>query len=208
MPRSGARRRSDASAGTRQRLVEAATAVLARDGYAGATARAVGAEAGCNPALVFYHYGTLNGLLLAALDASSEASLQRYRAGLDRAGGLREVLAVAREQHRVDRDSGHINLVAQMVAGGVLDRALGREVAARIEPWVALTRGAVAQSVPSAVGRRLPVDDLAFAIVAMALGAQLLAALSGDYRRTEAAVERLTAHGGLLRSLLGGSEVN
>jgi AcrR family transcriptional regulator len=201
MPRAGSRRRTAASRDARQRLLAAAATLLSTKGYAGATARAIGDEAGCNQALVFYHYGTLNDLLLAALDASSHDRLQRYQAELDNARGLRKVLGVARSLYRSDRESGHINLVAQMVAGGVVDRDLGRQVAQRIEPWIELTQRAIDTTLPAAVRRRLPVGDIAYVIVAMALGAQLLGILSGDHDRTQAALDRLTSSRGLLRGL-------
>lgn len=190
----------------RRGLVDAASTILGTKGFAAATARAIGEEAGCNPGLVFYHYGTLNELLLAALDASSRASLRRYEAELDTATGLREVLGVARRLYRADRDAGHINVVAEMVAGGIVDRDLGRQVAERIEPWVQLTRHAIAKSLPAAVRRRLPADHLAYVIVAMALGAELLSTLSGNHERTEAALRRLTSNRGLLRGLLTANE--
>lgn len=203
MPRAGSRRRTPASTDTKDRLLRAATAVLATQGFSGATARAIGEHAGCNQALVFYHYGSLNDLLLAALDASSEQALQRYRTELDSASGMRAVLAVARNLHQADRESGHVGLVAQMVAGGVLDRDLGRRVAERIEPWVELTRRSIDKAVPAPVRRRLPVDHIAYAIVAMALGAELLASLSGDSTRNDAALAQLSSNRGLLRAFLG-----
>lgn len=202
MPRAGSRRRSDSSQDTRERLVSATTRLVATKGFASATARAIGEEAGCNQALVFYHYGSLNDLLLAALDASSQANLQRYQAELDKAKGIRDVLGVARHLYRADRESGHVNLLAQMVAGGIVDRDLGRQVAERTEPWVQLTRHAIHKALPAPVRRRLPVDDLAYVIVAMALGAELLGTLFGDHDRTQAALDGLTGNRGLLRGLL------
>jgi len=202
MPRAGSRRRTEASQDTRQRLVSGAITLMATKGFASATARAIGEEAGCNQALVFYHYGSLNELLLAALDASSQANLQRYQTELDKAKGLRDVLGVARHLYRTDRESGHVSLLGQMVAGGIVDRDLGRQVAERTEPWIQLTRHAIQKALPAPVRHRLPVDDLAYLIVAMALGAELLGTLSGDHERTQAALDRLTGNRGLLRGLL------
>lgn len=205
MPRAGSRRRTAPSQDTRGRLVDATTRLLATRGFAAATARAIGDEAGCNQGLVFYHYGTLNDLLLAALDASSQASLQRYRSELEKATGLRAVLSVARTLYGTDRASGHINVVAEMVAGGIVDRQLGRQVAERIEPWIQLTRQALDQSLPAAARRRLPLNEIAYVVVAMALGAELLSTLSGNHERTQAALDRLTTNRGLLGSLISSS---
>ena len=45
------------SAATKQGLVEAAIETLKAEGFAGASARAIAGRAGCNQALVFYHFG-------------------------------------------------------------------------------------------------------------------------------------------------------
>ncbi len=204
MPRAGSRRRSSGGEDTRRKLLDAALSLLTTRGFAEATARNIGEEAGCNPALVFYHYGTLNELLLAALDASSDAALERYRTEMAQTKGIREVLEVAARLHRVDQESGHVHLVAQMVAGGVVDRELGREVVGRIEPWVTLTRSAMARALPAVARRRLPVNEMAYMVVATALGAELLSILSGDPGRTQAALDRLTRNRWLVRGLFGG----
>lgn len=205
MPRAGARRRSEASAETRERLVTAATTLVATEGFAAATARAIGAEADCNPALVFYHYGSLNGLLLEALDASNEQSLSRYREALAAADSVRDLVGVVRDLYPEDHRSGHITLMAQLVAGGIVDRDLGRQVTQRVQPWLELTRDAVEQALPVPLRRRFPSDDVSYLIVAAALGAELLATLSNDHGRNRATLQRLTGNRGLLRGFLSSS---
>ena len=58
-------------ADTRDALIEAAIAVLRESGFASASARRIAQRAGCNQALVFYHFGTVNDLLVAALEEVS-----------------------------------------------------------------------------------------------------------------------------------------
>lgn len=200
MPRTGSRRSPEAGGGTRQRLVDAAVAVLGAQGYAGATSRAIAEEAGCNQALVFYHHGSLNDLLLAALDASSQAALERYRTRLAGVDSVSDVLTVLQELYPADQASGHIGLLAEMVAGGIVDPDLGTEVALRVQPWLQLTRDALADALPGPVARRLPLDDLAYLIVTGALGGEMLATLTGDHERNRAVVDRV-AGSGLLRLL-------
>lgn len=77
-------RKPDRSEPTRERLLAAAHAVLARDGWAGASSRAIADEAGVNLALINYHFGSKSALLLGALDAAIarlEAVAPRPRAG-------------------------------------------------------------------------------------------------------------------------------
>ena len=65
-PRRGGRE-AGRSADTRAALVAGAVQALGEVGFAGASAREIATRAGCNQALVFYHFGSVTELLLAAL---------------------------------------------------------------------------------------------------------------------------------------------
>src|ERR1700736_5345951 len=80
-----------ASADTRQALIDAAIETLKSRGFAGTSARAIGKQAGCNQALVFYHFGSVVELLLAALDEVSARRLDRYTAAAARINSLPEL---------------------------------------------------------------------------------------------------------------------
>ena len=60
---------------TRERLVEAARLVVARDGWSAATSRAIVREAGANLALINYYFGSKAALLREAL-ATAIAALE------------------------------------------------------------------------------------------------------------------------------------
>jgi AcrR family transcriptional regulator len=53
---------------SRQRILEAARAHFRDHGYAGTTVRSVAAEAGVDPAMVFYFFGTKQGLFAATIE--------------------------------------------------------------------------------------------------------------------------------------------
>lgn len=194
MPRVKGTRVSARGEDTRARMVAATGELLSTVGFSGTTVRAIGERAGCNPALVSYHFGSLNALLLAALDASSDARRARYDSELGKAGSWREARRVLRRLYQEDRDCGHVDLLGEMVAGGLMDRDLGRHVAARIEPWVTLVEDTITRLVPTAaLRRRLPIHELAYGITASFLGLGLLGTLNGDHARGDAVVDRLTA---------------
>ena len=71
---------------TREALVRGAVAALIEEGFAGASAREIARRAGCNQGLVFYHFGSVANLLLAALDEVSETR-RRPLPGGRRPGG-------------------------------------------------------------------------------------------------------------------------
>jgi AcrR family transcriptional regulator len=54
---------------TAARILEAAKVVLARDGFRGLTFETIAKEAGENPALIRYHFGSKAGLLAALVDS-------------------------------------------------------------------------------------------------------------------------------------------
>jgi AcrR family transcriptional regulator len=171
----------DRSAETRAALVDGAIEALRTAGFAGASAREIARLAGCNQTLVFYHFGSVTDLLLAALDAISERRMAAYRGVLDHAGSLTDLVESARSIFVEDLDSGHVTVLVEMIAGARSVPGLGEQVAARIAPWrefaEAAVRGALASS---PLARLLPAADVAHAVVAGFLGLELLASLDGD----------------------------
>jgi AcrR family transcriptional regulator len=172
---------------TRERLVEAALTTLRTRGFPGTTARAIARTGKLNQALIFYHFGSLDRLLLAALDLTSAQRLARYRSALEDTTSLTEVVDVMARLYAEDVEVGHVAAVQEMVAGSSSVPALRPEVVARIEPWVRfaddvitrLLKGTFLESV-------LPTKDFAYAAVALYFGIETLTHLDGDRSRAEA----------------------
>src|SRR6202451_4098078 len=166
------------SAQTRAALVEGAIATLREAGFAGASARQIAQRAGCNQALIFYHFGTVRDLLLAALDDVSERRMAAYRALLEGSGSFTELVDSARSIFVEDLDAGHVTVLVEMITGAESVPGLGQQVAARVAPWrefaEAAVRGALASS---PLARLMPAKDVAHAVVAGFLGLELLANL-------------------------------
>ena len=167
---------------TAQTIVEAALETLKEEGFAGASSRAIARRGGFNQALIFYHHGSVEGLLLAALDRTSEERLARYRAALDGVRTLDELVVRMGELYEEDKASGHVRVVSQMVAGSVNRPELAREVLARMEPWVAFAEETLARVLPPG----LPVPELAYGIVTFYLGVNLLTHLDPRHERADA----------------------
>jgi AcrR family transcriptional regulator len=168
------------SAETRQALVEAAIETLKSDGFAAASARTIAGRAGCNQALVFYHFGSVVGLLLRALDSVSTTRLERYGTAVENIRSPTELVEVAAAIFSEDLEAGHVTVVAEMIAGAASTSGLGPEVAARIEPWKQFALQVIDSVLGSALGPLIPSDDLAYGAVALYLGLELLTHLDGD----------------------------
>ena len=141
-PRSSAGERSQ-SADTRAALIAAAEAALREVGFARASAREIARRADCNQALVFYHFGSVTDLLLAALDDLSERRMAAYRGLLTQAGSLTELVESARTIFREDLAAGHVSVLVEMITGAQSVDGLGEQVAARLAPWRELAEDAV-----------------------------------------------------------------
>ena len=142
---------------TRKRIVEAAIETLKEEGFAGTSARAVAKRGGFNQALVFYHFGAMSELLLAALDETSERRMARYREALEGVNDLGRLVELAGRIYREDLDAGHMTVLAEIIAGASAVPEVGPEVVARLEPWIELTSP---NSVPPAWIESPPVPAL------------------------------------------------
>lgn len=186
MARSGGKRSVEPSAGsssaeTRAALVAGAVVALREKGFAGASAREIARSAGCNQALIFYHFGSVAKLHLAALDSVSDARDARYRAMVEESKSLGALVRAARAVFDEDLDQGHVTVLVEMIAAAQFTPELRPEVAARIQPWRAFAADSVRDALSgSPAARLLPPEELAHAIVALYLGLEMLANLEGE----------------------------
>jgi AcrR family transcriptional regulator len=167
---------------TRGRILEATLETLKTRGYAGASTRAIAGVGGFNPALIFYYFGTLNELLLAALEHSSSERLHRYREAVEEADSLGELISVLGRIYRDDVASGHIRVVSELVAGSVAQPELGPRVVELMEPWLELAEAAVQRALAgSPVLELITPRRLAYAAITFYLGANLVSYLAPEH---------------------------
>ncbi len=164
----------------------AALETLKTEGFAGTSARAIASRGGFNQALIFYHFGSLTDLLLAALERTSRDRMESYRSAVDAAGSLQDLVQVAARLHGEDLRSGHITVVSEMIAGSLTHPELGPEIVRQMQPWLDFTTATIEKVLAgSPFEDMFPARDVAFAVVAFYLGADLLAQLDSDHERVE-----------------------
>lgn len=184
---------------TKQRLVDAALATLKEEGYAGTTARAIAGRAGANPALIYYHFGDITNLLLAALDETSARRMQRYEALLEETETIEDLVQLAKDIYREDLEAGHVTVLSELIAGSLQHKQLGPEVRKRLRPWVEYTTRSIEKVTQgTALEALIPAKDVALGIVAFYLGIDLLHQLDPD----ESPADRLFDHASRLAPAL------
>ncbi|MHB8457962.1 MAG: TetR/AcrR family transcriptional regulator, partial [Acidimicrobiales bacterium] len=194
------------SAETLEQLIEAAIETLKTEGFAGSSARAIAERAGSNQGLIFYHFGSVANLLLAALDSVSARRLGHYSEAVGKVDTPRELVNVATDNDCNELDAGYITVLVEMMAGSSSTPGLSSEVAARIGPWKEFARTAIEASLgDSPLGTLLPSEDVAHAIVALYLGLEMLSHLDGDREPAIALFAHAKRLVGLLEALSGSS---
>ncbi len=188
---------------TKPRIVDAALETLRSHGFAGASARQIARAGAFNQALIFYHFGSVRNLLLAALDTVSARRMAAYGPVFERAQTISELAFLAREIYAEDLQNGYVTVLGEMVAGGVSDPELGREVASRLQPWMEMVERKLGVLVSGSLLEPLiPARDVAFAIVALYLGIDLLSQLDGDHARAESLLDLGVRYAPLAGTLL------
>jgi AcrR family transcriptional regulator len=181
MAKAGETKSSSGSEETRASLITGAIAALCEKGFAGVSAREIARHAGCNQSLVFYHFGSVVNLLIAALDAISDVRSSRYRDAVEQSSSLVELVHAAKSIFDEGLDNGYVTVLAEMIAGAQSTPGLGAEVAARIEPWRDFTANVVEDVLAgSPLAMLAPPQEIAHGIVALYLGLEMLAGLDGD----------------------------
>lgn len=159
---------------TRRKLVEGAIQTLRTRGIAGTSARTIAAEAGVNQALVFYHFGTMDSLLDTACRESTAERVALYRDRFVAVGSLRELLALGRELHAVEREAGNVAVLAQVLAGAQQDEGLAAAARHSLQLWVSEIESVLRRVLAeSPVAEIADVAGLAAAVAASFIGIEL-----------------------------------
>jgi AcrR family transcriptional regulator len=189
---------------TRNRIIEAALKTLRDEGIAGASARAIARTGGFNQALIFYHFGSVHDLYLAAVDVLSARRLERYSKRIEGIATLRELVAVATELQHEDSEDGHITVLSQMLAGATTAPELKGPLRERFEPWVGLVEEAIRRVIEKTpLASIVPVDDLAFAVTGLFMGLELMTGLEDDSSRADRLFASIGVLAGLVEAFLG-----
>jgi AcrR family transcriptional regulator len=169
-----------------QTIVKATLATLRDEGFAGATSRAIARRGGFNQALIFYHFGSLENLRLAAVRQMSEERLARYTEVVSGLTTLEDLVPVMVDLWEEDKSAGHVQVVAQLIAGSANRPELAGAVVELMEPWVALAEATFERVLPSG----LPVPEIALGTVAFYLGVNLITHLDPAGTRIDALFRR------------------
>jgi AcrR family transcriptional regulator len=164
---------------TRARIVDAALEALRQGGIAGISARGIARIGEFNQALIFYHFGSVEGLLIQVARSESERRSALYADALAEVNSLPELVAVARRLHDEEFKSGSVAALTQMLAGAGGSAEMAQGVWDALEPWTAQVHDTIERLLAGTPFEGvLPVDDLTDVVAALFLGIELFTGLN------------------------------
>ncbi len=188
---------------TKSKIAEAALDTLKVKGFAGSSAREIARFGKFNQALIFYHFGSVQNLLVAALDLVSARRMRAYAPAFELAQTVSELASLAREIYAEDLENGYVTVLGEMVAGGVSNAELGGQVVTRLQPWIDMVERKLRALLAGSLFESLvPPRDLAFAIIALYLGIDMLSHLEGDHTRAQSLLDLGVRYAPLAGALL------
>ena len=187
------KRKSTASGDeTKARIIAATLETLRAEGIIGTSARAIAKTGDFNQALIFYHFGSIDDVIIASVSSMSARRMENHRSKLEHVETLTEMIQVARELHADDLADDNMTVLIQAFAGASGNPETGPKLYAEIEPWSNLiteTIERVLGDVPAAA--LIDKEQIAQAIGALFLGIELLDDLDPKRASAEALFDTL-----------------
>jgi AcrR family transcriptional regulator len=169
------------SGDTRERLLAGTIATLRDKGIAGVSARSIATAAGVNQALVFYHFGSVEELVIAACQGETQARVSQYSDQLAGVTSLRELLTVGQSLHENERAAGNTQVLAQVLAGAQTSPTLAEAARQALGLWVTEIEQTLQRVlVDSPIKAALDIPGLARAVSAAFIGLELYEAADPD----------------------------
>jgi AcrR family transcriptional regulator len=188
---------------TRARIISAAIEALNTEGITGSSARTIARIGDFNQALIFYHFGSVEGLLVAAAKAEGEVRSERYAERFAEVRALSELVTIARAVHEIEQEAGSVNVLTQMLAGAASSPMLRAGVYEAMTPWLVLVEEAIARVIEgSGLASLVPIGDLAFAVASLFIGLELMTALDESGERAASLFESIEKFAALFSMLL------
>ncbi len=149
---------ADLAGETKARILDATFRRLAVEGYAALSTREIARDAGVNHALINYHFGSKDQLVIAVLDEANRQLLQRQHAMYRGPGSFAEKWAEARRFYRGDLASGFVRVQAELWAASLSNPGLRETFVPRIRAWKRVVAEGVGDAVATleACGVKLP----------------------------------------------------
>lgn len=160
----------------RTRLIDAAIRVLARDGFAQASARAIAKEASTVNGSIYYYFASMDGLMAATARTLADRGIARIRDGLGGDHAHAEWPTRLSSVMRAEADGDDGRAVMEIFVGARTSPALSAEVRSAMDRAIDYATAEMERVLgDSSITQLLPVQLIAELAGAAFLGVEILA---------------------------------
>jgi AcrR family transcriptional regulator len=199
------RRSSSAGDQTRSKILDATLSTLKEEGIVGASARAIARNGDFNQALIFYHFGSVDEAIVAAVDVMSRRRMENHRERIEGATTLRELVDVARALHNDDTANDNMTVLTQAFAGAAGDPVMGPQLYKALAEWSDMVTDAIRRVLGDApIAQLVPAEQLGQGISALFLGIELMADLDPEQAAVDSLFDTLMATASMVELLIAG----
>jgi AcrR family transcriptional regulator len=160
---------------TRRRLVDATMETIRQQGVAKLSARTIAATGGVNQALVFYHFGTVDGLVAEACQVLTAERVDRHRPALEAVTTWSGLVDVAEQVRADEREEGNVAVLGQVLAASHGNPGLAEAAGRAIGLWTGAVRPTLERLLASSpVGELFDADVLTDLAASAFVGIELM----------------------------------
>jgi AcrR family transcriptional regulator len=160
---------------TRRRLVDATMETIRQQGVARLSARTIAATGGVNQALVFYHFGTVDGLVAEACQVLTAERVDRHRPALEAVTTWSGLVDVAEQVRADEREEGNVAVLGQVLAASHGNPGLAEAAGRAIGLWTGAVRPTLERLLASSpVGELFDADVLTDLAASTFVGIELM----------------------------------
>ncbi|WP_317698816.1 TetR/AcrR family transcriptional regulator [Aeromicrobium sp. REDSEA-S32_B7] len=188
---------------TRRRLLDATMQTIREQGMAKLSARTIAATGSVNQALVFYHFGTVDGLVAEACHVLTSERVDRHRPALDAVTTWAGLIDVAEQVRADEREEGNVAVLGQILAASHGNPDLATAAGRAIGLWTGAVRPTLERLLAtSPVGELFDADVLTDLAASAFVGIELMEPTrTGEGRQADDPLARLRPVAELLDGL-------
>jgi len=187
---------------TKNKIIDATLKIIMEDGLIGISARNIAKAGDFNQALIFYHFDSIENLLLASVQRASKNRFEKYKEELSSVKNLSE-LAELSNRIRAKKDEPDSAALAILAAGWSTSNDLPEKLKESLEPWNKAVEEIVERVFKNtSVTNIVSANQLAKIISALFLGLEIESRLDTDGKTTSEIFDTLNTLATLLDSML------
>jgi len=158
---------------TKDKIIDATLKVIVDQGLVGISARNIAKVGDFNQALIFYHFDSINNLLLTSVQRASKARFDRYRTELESVSSLVEFAKLSNKV-RAKKGEPDSAALAILAAGWSTNSELPEKLKEALKPWDDAVKNIVERIIEgTSISAIMPSDQIAQMISALFLGLEM-----------------------------------